>query len=174
MRMMAWLENGTRIAAMVAAAALAACSPVDAAQGTPATAPTEAAPARHPQSGLALTDVTVMRGERPITFTTELAITPEQQARGLMFRTELGDNEAMLFPYETPGSLGFWMKNTPITLDIIFIAPDRRILNIETATPYSLETVRSKGNANAVLEIRGGLASELGIVPGDIVAWELP
>jgi uncharacterized membrane protein (UPF0127 family) len=66
------------------------------------------------------------------------------------------------------------MKNTPIGLDIVFIGPDRRILNIETAVPYSLESVPSAGPVIAVFEIRGGLAAELGIEPGDKVEWDLP
>ena len=64
------------------------------------------------------------------------------------------------------------MKNTPIPLDIIFIGPDRKIINIAAmTTPYSLDSVSATGPTGAVLEIRGGLAEELGIVPGDSVDW---
>ncbi|MEO0463921.1 MAG: DUF192 domain-containing protein [Pseudomonadota bacterium] len=163
-----------RAALGVVAAFAAACSPVDAAQETPAAPEAEAKPARHPTSGLTLIDVTVMRGAKPIIFTTELANTPEAQARGMMFRTEMGDDEGMLFPSDEPALRSFWMKNTPLPLDIIFIGVDGRISNIEAGVPYKLESVSSQGAAIAVFEIRGGLSEELGIVPGDEVVWDLP
>lgn len=153
---------------------VAACSPVGAAQEPAATQPAQNESARHPVSGLELADVTVISGEKRIAFTTELALSQEAQTRGLMFRETLGDDEAMLFPNDPPQSRSFWMKNTPISLDIIFIGVDRRINNIETAVPYSLESVMSEGEVIAVFEIRGGLARELGIKPGDRVQWDLP
>jgi hypothetical protein len=92
-----------------------------------------------------------------------------------MFRTELGDNEGMLFPSAVPEMRSFWMKNTPLSLDIIFIGADGRVLNIAADTvPYSLESVRSTGPASAVLELRAGRAKALGIVPGDKVNYTIP
>ncbi|MEO0419813.1 MAG: DUF192 domain-containing protein [Pseudomonadota bacterium] len=155
--------------------ALAACSPATTTQDAPALAePTQATAsnARHPVSRLDIIEVAVMSGDSRQVFKTELASTREEQARGLMFREALGDDEAMLFPNDPPQTRSFWMKNTPISLDIIFIGPDRRITNIETAVPYSLESVASDGAVVAVFEIRGGLAKELGIKPGDLVEWE--
>ena len=103
-------------------------------------------------------------------FTVEVARTPEQQARGLMERQSLAPDKGMVFPYEPPQAVAFWMKNTLIPLDIIFIGADGRIINIaENTTPYSLEPVPSAGPALAVLEIGGGLSAELGIEPGDRV-----
>ncbi|MEE4154605.1 MAG: DUF192 domain-containing protein [Erythrobacter sp.] len=168
--------TNTKPAAIAAmAAVLAACSPVGAAQETPSAPAAATAQARHPISGLEIIDVAVIRGDRRIVFKTELAATPEAQARGLMFRTELADDEAMLFPSDQPGTRGFWMKNTPLPLDIIFIGLDGRISNIAAMTvPYSTETVFSEGPASAVFEIRGGLAEELGIVPGDRLEYTLP
>ncbi len=139
---------------------------------TPAKAAANAG--RHPTSGLEIIDVAVLRGDRRIVFKTEHANTPEAQSRGMMFRTQMADDEAMLFPSDVPTQRSFWMKNTPISLDIIFIGVDGRINNIETAVPYSLDSVPSVGAASAVLEIRGGLAQELGIVPGDKVEYRLP
>lgn len=162
------------IAAIVLA--LTACSPAEsgAALSQNPDAPVSEAEARtHPVSGLQIIEVTVMRGDTPITFQTELAASAEAQARGLMFRTELADDEAMIFPTQVPQQRSFWMKNTPLPLDIIFIGPDRKITNIAANTvPYSLESVPSAGLASAVFEIRGGLAAELGIVPGDLVRWD--
>lgn len=153
---------------------VAACAPQGAA-GEPASVPVaQEEPARHPTSGLRLIEVAVVRGDERITFTTELADTQQAQARGMMFRTEMADDEAMLFPSEVPQGRSFWMRNTPLALDIIFIGVDGRISNIEDGVPYRLESVRSVGLASAVLEIRGGLSEELGIVPGDRVEYELP
>ncbi|MEE4287936.1 MAG: DUF192 domain-containing protein [Erythrobacter sp.] len=173
---MAVRDNWLRAAPLALLAV--ACSPVDAAQDAPAAPATEAATgsddARHPISGLELIEVTVDTGEKRIPFTTEVAASRAEQSRGLMFREELADDEAMIFPNDPPQMRSFWMKNTPIGLDIVFIGPDRRILNIETAVPYSLESVPSAGPVIAVFEIRGGLAAELGIEPGDKVEWDLP
>ncbi|WP_350174939.1 DUF192 domain-containing protein [Erythrobacter sp.] len=155
----------------------AACSPVQSAEqpAPAATADEKAAPpARHPASGLPLIEVAILRGDRRITFETEVANTPQAQARGMMFRTEMGDDEAMLFPSERPMQRNFWMKNTPLPLDIIFIGVDGRISNIEQGVPYELESVGSEGLASAVLEIRGGLSEELGIVAGDRVEYDWP
>ena len=171
-----WLAAG--------AAALAACSP---GEGATAQAQSPAALAgdapvrgedgitRHPVSGLEVIDLVVERAGKPLAFRVELAISPQEQARGLMFRTDLGDNDGMLFPSDPPAPRSFWMKNTPLSLDIIFIGTDGRISNIEAGTePYSLAPVRSTGFAAAVLELRAGRARELGIQPGDRVSYTLP
>jgi len=168
-----------RLAGAALIGALAACSPVGAAQERPgAPVREEQKPvedARHPISGLRIIDVAVISGEERIVFETELADTFEAQQKGLMFRTELADDEAMLFPSEEPAVRGFWMKNTPLPLDIIFVGVDGRISNIAAMTvPYSTESVYSDGLASAVFEIRGGLAEELGIVPGDRLEYTLP
>ena len=86
---------------------------------------------------------------------------------GLMFRKELAANHGMIFFVDPEREVNFWMKNTLIPLDIIFIGPDRLVSNIAAnATPYSLDPLPSAGTAAAVLEINGGRAAELGIVPG--------
>jgi uncharacterized membrane protein (UPF0127 family) len=151
---------------------LTACSPSESATAQSAAPAAAQQPARHPVSGLAVIDLTVDRGGKKLPFRVEVADTPEAQARGLMFRTELGDNEGMIFPSETPQPRSFWMKNTPLSLDIIFIGVDGRILNIAANTvPYSLDSVSSKGIASGVLELRAGRAAALGIVPGDRVSY---
>ncbi|MDC8754837.1 DUF192 domain-containing protein [Erythrobacter sp. sf7] len=159
-------------------AVLAACSPGESATAqAQAPAPAEASgeSPRHPVSGLEVIDLVVDRGGKRLPFRVELAASPQAQARGLMFRTELGDNEGMLFPSVVPEPRSFWMKNTPLSLDIIFVGPDGRISNIAADTvPYSLDSVSSDGAASAVLELRAGRAKELGIVPGDRVIYTLP
>lgn len=168
------------LGALALVPALASCSPTQ--PGTAQAAGTAAtddgadagALATHPESGLAIIDVAVVTAKRRIVFRTELADTPQAQSRGLMFRTKLGDDEAMLFPSDTPERRSFWMKNTPIALDIIFVGTDGRITNIEDAVPYSLDSVPSAGLASAVFEIRGGLSKKLGIKPGDRIEYQLP
>ncbi len=148
---------------------LAACSPQPSAEATPAA---NAQAAVHPVSGLRIIPLTVIDSDKRHEFRVEVAATPEQRARGLMFRTELGPDEGMLFPNKTPALESFWMKNTPLPLDIIFIGVDGRVSNIAAETvPYSLESIPSTGLASAVLELPGGRAAELGIAPGDRVEW---
>lgn len=156
------------------ALALVACSPATTVEEAPATQKAEITSDRHPISGLELIDVTVVSGDQRTAFVTELANTPQAQTRGLMFRTEIADDEAMLFPSDVPQTRSFWMRNTPISLDIVFVGTDNRITNIaERTEPYSLESLPSEGLAIAVLEIRGGLSEELGIGPGDLVEYSL-
>lgn len=131
--------------------------------------------ALHPVSGLQIIDLKVASSDATHEFRVELADTDQAQARGLMFRTEMGADEGMLFPSGTPQVRSFWMRNTPLSLDIIFIGPDNRILNIAANTePYSLESVYSDGPASAVLELVAGRSAELGIEPGDLVEYRLP
>ena len=106
-------------------------------------------------------------------FTVEVARTPEEQANGLMNRQSLAPDRGMIFPYDPPQPVGFWMKNTLIPLDMIFVAPGGRIHRIEANTvPLSLDPVASGAPVEAVLELAGGRAAELGIAPGDKVEWK--
>ncbi|MEG3088198.1 DUF192 domain-containing protein [Sphingomonas sp. PB4P5] len=110
-------------------------------------------------------------------FVVELAKTPEQQEKGLMFRTNIPKDAGMLFaPYPAAGGgpreASFWMKNTPSSLDIIFIRADGTIARIaENTVPFSETPVPSGEPVAAVLELNGGRASELGIGEGDSVSW---
>lgn len=157
-------------AAMVLTAALPACS--SSASESTATATAEAI-VRHPESGLRIVPLAVVHQGKRHEFRVEVAQSRSEQAKGLMFRTAMGADEGMLFPMEPPREASFWMKNTVIPLDIIFIGTDRRIINIAAnAVPYSEETLDSKGVAAAVLELNGGRAAQLGIEPGDKVDWQ--
>ena len=153
---------------MLAVAALAACSPMAADAGDRQAA---TAPERHPQSGLEIIPLSVTHAGKKHAFKVEVARTPAEQAKGLMFRTAMAPDEGMLFPRDPPDVASFWMRNTVIPLDIIYIGTDRRILNIANAVPYDETPLPSAGVASAVLELNGGRASELGIVPGDRVSW---
>ncbi|MCJ2178803.1 DUF192 domain-containing protein [Novosphingobium sp. 2580] len=138
-----------------------------------ATASTAAAqPAVHPVSGLPVTSLTVESGGKVHAFRVEVAKTEAEQAKGLMFRTAMGADEGMIFPEDPPRKAAFWMRNTVIPLDIIFVGTDHRILNIAAnAVPYDETPLPSAGVASAVLELNGGRAEELGIKPGDSVQW---
>lgn len=114
--------------------------------------------------------ITTARGTRQ--FSVEVARTEQEQARGLMFRTSLPANGGMMFPIEPPRPAAFWMKNTPLPLDIIFIRSDGTIARIAAETvPYSLDLVESGEPIAAVLEIAGGAAAAAGIAEGDKVSW---
>jgi len=100
-------------------------------------------------------------------FQVELAQTVEEVTRGLMYRERLGKFQGMLFVFPEEAPRSFWMKNTLISLDIIFISQDLRIVSIaERAEPLSLKSLQSQGPARYVLEINGGLSAELKIKPG--------
>jgi uncharacterized membrane protein (UPF0127 family) len=106
-------------------------------------------------------------------FEVEVATSHQARAQGLMFRQSLADNAGMLFLFEEPSIQKFWMRNTLIPLDMIFIAPSGRILRIAAnATPESEELISSGAPALGVLEIPGGRAAELGLKAGDRVAHD--
>lgn len=135
-------------------------------------ASTKAAPAVHPVSGLPVIPLTVTSHGKVHQFQVEVAKTFEQQEKGLMFRTSMGADEGMIFPMDPPRMAAFWMKNTVIGLDIVFIGPDHRITNIAAdAVPYDLTPLYSKGPVMGVLELNAGRAAQLGIAPGDKVTW---
>jgi uncharacterized membrane protein (UPF0127 family) len=120
----------------------------------------------------ATSTVVVDTGERQITFRVELARTEPEREKGLMFREHLAPDAGMLFLFEVPMVQTFWMKNTLIPLDMIFIGPDRAIVGVVAdAQPLTL-TARSVGEPSQyVLEIGGGLAARLGIRAGQRVAF---
>ena len=105
------------------------------------------------------------------TFAVELATTEAERERGLMFRRELPEGTGMLFDFRREQPVSFWMKNTYIPLDMMFIRADGRILRIaENTEPMSEREIPSGGPVRAVLEVIGGTAQKLGIAPGDRVA----
>ena len=148
--------------AFASIAALAACQP---------TTSNSAELARSP-AGLEQAALTVMSGAKVHRFTVEVARTAEDQATGLMNRPALAPDRGMVFPFATPRNASFWMKNTLIPLDIIFVRTDGSIANIAANTvPLSLEPVPSEGIVGSVLELPGGRSAELGIKAGDQVDW---
>jgi len=108
-----------------------------------------------------------------LAFRVELARTEAERAQGLMYRDKLAPDAGMLFIYPTDRPVAFWMKNTLIPLDMLFIKRDGTILSIaERTVPLSEATIPSGGPVAAVLEVNGGTVSHLGIKPGDRVQCE--
>ena len=144
------------------AASLAACQP----------SASNAVEVSQSPSGLEQVPLTITSGGKTHRFTVEVAKTPEEQAMGLMYRTKLAPDRGMIFPFDPPRDASFWMRNTLIPLDMIFVRADGSIANIAANTvPHSEEPVPSDGPVKAVLEIPGGRSAELGIEPGDVVKW---
>ncbi len=107
-------------------------------------------------------------------FSVELATTEEEKTTGLMYRKELSEGKGMLFDFSPAQEVSMWMKNTYISLDMIFIRPDGRILRIaERRSPMSTKIISSRGSAKGVLEVIAGTARKFGIEPGDRVAHPL-
>ncbi len=103
-------------------------------------------------------------------FSVELAITPQQQQQGLMYRRDMAPDASMLFVYKPERVVSMWMRNTMIPLDMLFIADDGRVVKIvERTVPLSLKTISSDRPVRAVLEVNGGTVARLGIAPGDRV-----
>ncbi len=121
-------------------------------------------------SPLPVNSVVIDTGHGPVRFTAEIASDRASQERGLMFRTKLAPDAGMLFDIQPVQMETFWMKNTVLPLDIIFIRPDGVISSIApNATPYSETPIPSYEPVRGVLEINGGRAAALGIEPGERV-----
>ncbi|HEU4876280.1 MAG TPA: DUF192 domain-containing protein [Sphingomicrobium sp.] len=148
------------------ALALAACQPTTSSNSSGAI---EASPAGLEQVPLTITTA----AGKVHRFIVEVARTEAQQAQGLMNRQTLAPDRGMIFPYATPTMAAFWMKNTLIPLDMIFIRADGTIARIEANTvPLSLDPVPAGEPVGAVLELAGGRSAELGIAAGDKVSWK--
>lgn len=106
--------------------------------------------------------------KKKTTFITEVANSPQEQERGLMFREYMQKLNGMLFDFKHDQPLAFWMKNTYIPLDMLFVGENNEIVHVHAdAVPFSEETIPSLHPARYVVEINGGLAKEYGIVAGD-------
>lgn len=160
--------RGLILAAMVVGVSLAAtgCSAQEPAAkpGAPAATPD----AVKPQTPLEPLSIDTAKGR--VDLMVEIADDEAERQRGLMYRTSLAPDRGMLFDFEDAAPRAFWMKNTYIPLDIIYIGPNGRIISIAAMTePFNETPVPSRGAASGVLEIYGGRAAELGIEVGDRV-----
>lgn len=113
-----------------------------------------------------------VEGRPPVTVMTEVARTEEERNRGLMFRRELGPMSGMLFVFKQSEPLTFWMRNTFIPLDMIFIKSDHRVLGVvANATPMTDDPRRVEGESQYVLEVNAGFAARHGIRPGTLIEF---
>ncbi len=111
-------------------------------------------------------------GGKRHSYKVEVAASSAQQATGMMFRTKMAPMTGMIFPMDPPRQAAFWMENTLIPLDLLFIGSDGRIRNIiSNAVPKSRAQLPSAGPVAAVLELAGGEADRIGAKPGDKVVW---
>ena len=152
------------VIALTLAAGLGACAPNG---GSAAEAP----PMERSEAGLEQLPLTIKSATGTHRFIVEVARTPDEQQRGMMFRDRLAPDRGMIFPYDPPQPASFWMENTLIPLDMIFIRADGTIARIATAEPLSQELVPSGEPVSAVLELAGGRAAQVGIKAGDRVEW---
>lgn len=106
-------------------------------------------------------------GER--SFTIEVADSGAERAAGLMFRKDMADDHGMLFVFQQTRPVGFWMKNTPMPLDLLFIGEDGVIRAIKQGEPQSLAVISSDEPVRFVLELKAGTAARQGIENGDLV-----
>ncbi|MEC3912055.1 DUF192 domain-containing protein [Sphingobium sp. CR2-8] len=151
-----------RLSALVALGLLTACSDPQ---------PTSDNSAQ-PQAVATTLPVVIRTAKAAHRFDVEVAATPQEQEKGLMFRKTLSADGGMLFPMDPPRTASFWMKDTLIPLDMVFIHTDGTIAFLQAqAQPYSRVPISAGVPVAAVLELRGGRAAELGIAEGDRVGW---
>jgi uncharacterized membrane protein (UPF0127 family) len=143
----------------------------------PVAAPAAAAiVAGKPQTGLKVVPLTIeTAGGKRHVYRVEVAASSAQQAHGMMFRTKMAPMTGMIFPMDPPRPAAFWMENTLIPLDLLFVGKDGRVRNIIAgAVPGSRAQLPSAGPVAAVLELAGGEAERIGAQPGDKVIWTAP
>lgn len=108
----------------------------------------------------------------PVTVSVEIANTPDTRARGLMYRQDLAPDAGMLFIFATPSEQRFWMKNTPLSLDMVFIGADRRIVGIVADTrPFTTNPLGVDAPSLYVLEVHAGFCAKHGIATGNRVEF---
>mgnify|MGYP000845405911 CR=1 FL=1 len=118
-------------------------------------------------------EVVFLRGDKRIRkIDVEIAENEADRQKGLMFRPYLSDSVGMLFVFETLEPQGFWMKNTMISLDIIYVDENKKIISIQKrAKPYSEDSLPSFGNVQYVVEVNGGYCDKYGIQVGDTIVF---
>ncbi|WP_439546413.1 DUF192 domain-containing protein [Sandarakinorhabdus sp.] len=122
-----------------------------------------------PNSGLRTAKVVFETAKGRFPYQVEVAATVEQQACGMMFRETMKPGTGMSFPMQPPRETGFWMENTILPLDIIFVSPQGRVLNVRQGRPYSRDVLTSAGITADVIELAAGEAKRIGLKAGDRV-----
>jgi uncharacterized membrane protein (UPF0127 family) len=122
-----------------------------------------------PNTGLETRKTTLVTRTGRHRYDLEVAASAEQQACGMMFRRSMKPNTGMAFPFSPPRATAFWMENTYLPLDLIFVGPDRRVVHIASGQPLSRDFIDSGGVTAEVIELRAGEAKRIGLKPGDQV-----
>ncbi|WP_252910987.1 DUF192 domain-containing protein [Aliihoeflea aestuarii] len=110
--------------------------------------------------------LTFEAGGETVAFDVEIADTPERRARGLMFRTDLPEDRGMLFVFGETRQVSFWMQNTPLPLDLVFVGEDGVVIDTLPGEPFSTASIGPGAPSRFVLELHAGTADEVGIVAG--------
>ncbi len=127
------------------------------------------------QTGLATVPLTIQTATGKHRYTVEVAQSPQAQETGMMYRRSMPADHGMIFPFETARVLTFWMENTWLPLDLVFIGDDGKVVGIAAdAKPMSRDLISSQVPARSVLELNGGEAARIGLRPGDKVTYKLP
>jgi uncharacterized membrane protein (UPF0127 family) len=126
-----------------------------------------------PQTTLPREVLTIHTARGPVRFNVQVAADDASRTKGLMFVRSMPDDEGMLFDFHQPQSTAFWMRNTYLPLDLLFVTADGRIANIAHRAPTCSDApIPGEGPIRVVIEINAGLAERLGIQPGDRVSGE--
>ena len=116
--------------------------------------------------------VSIDTGEKTVRVTVEIADEPEERTLGLMYRTDLAPDEGMLFLFPEERERSFWMKNTPTSLDILYVSTDGEIVGIaEHTKPYSVDPIPSGAPSERVLEVPAGFVERHGVAVGDRITY---
>ena len=124
-----------------------------------------------PNAGLKTRPVVLMTAKGPQRYTLEIAASAKEQECGLMYRKTMPRNVGMIFPFSAPRSATFWMENTVLALDLVFVGTDGRVLSIADGKPFSRDIIDSRGVAAAVIELNAGEARRIGLQPGDRIEY---
>lgn len=152
-RMMPWIKRVFQAflaASLIAAPVIAAC----------------------PNVGLKRQTVTLLADSGAHDFKLEIAASPEEQACGLMFREFMPKGVGMIFPFKPPRDTAFWMRNTPLPLDLIFVSASARVISIGQGKPFSTDLIPAGGVSAYVIELNQGEAARIGLKKGDRIRFK--
>ncbi len=122
-----------------------------------------------PNAGLKQQKTVLVTAKGNFKYNLDIAASEGEQECGLMYRAAMPRDAGMVFPFRKPRPATFWMENTVLPLDLIFVGPDQRVLSIGSGKPYSRDIIDSHGIAAAVIELNLGEAARIGLKPGDKV-----
>ena len=122
-----------------------------------------------PNAGLATMPVVLVTAKGRYRYVLDVAASGDEQQCGLMYRKAMPRGVGMVFPFDRPRSASFWMENTPLPLDLIFVGADNRVVSVSRGKPYSRDLIDSHGIAASVIELNAGEAKRIGLKAGDRV-----